>query len=148
MESHQGLTGPQRGSDHATGDDSGEAAGEGRGGAYAGDGASGRGCFVRQAITTRYAGPTNSKGSRILVRSGGGLKMTVPWNYALDIAANHAVAAETMARRQGWAGDWHGGSTPDGYAFVVAVPGYTAPCFEVRPLGDDAPSYPHVKVTA
>lgn len=81
---------------------------------------------MRQAIVTRYAGPTNHRGSRIIVRAQAG-RMTVPWDDALDVADNHRSAARAFAQRWDWAGEWMGGAMPDdtGYAFVRAV--YPAP---------------------
>lgn len=51
------------------------------------------------AVTTRYAGPTNTRGARIFARSVAGTK-TVPWNRELDTFANHEAAAVAVARAQ------------------------------------------------
>lgn len=56
----------------------------------------------RQAILTRYHGPTNTKGARISARCGAG-KIFVSYDYALDAVENHAGAAEALVIKMGWA---------------------------------------------
>jgi len=73
----------------------------------------------RQAIRTRYAGPTDTRGARIIATAQAG-RVVVPWDYALDPAENHAAACAAYANRKGWSGPWHGGQLPDGsYAWVM-----------------------------
>lgn len=59
---------------------------------------------ARQAVETSYRGPTNSRGSRIIVKAQCG-RMTVAWDHALAADENHAAAAEAFIRARGWA-DW------------------------------------------
>lgn len=80
---------------------------------------------MRQAITTRYIGPTNHRGARIRASAQVG-SVLVGWDHALDVQANHAAAAKSLADKFGWLGDehsqsMHGGALPDdrGYAFVM-----------------------------
>ncbi len=48
-----------------------------------------------QTITTQYAGPTNTKGSRVMVKSW--LKnKAVSWDYALSSEDNHKAAAQAL----------------------------------------------------
>ena len=48
-----------------------------------------------QTITTRYAGPTNTKGSRVMVKSW--LKnKAFGWDHALNSEENHKVAAQQL----------------------------------------------------
>lgn len=48
-----------------------------------------------QTITTTYAGPTNTKGSRIMVKSW--LKnKAFAWDHALNSEANHRAAAQAL----------------------------------------------------
>jgi hypothetical protein len=82
---------------------------------------------VRQAIETRFSAPTNHRGSRITVRCLA-RSMTVNWDHALGVEANHRAAAMTLVERlgwigTGWGGTWHqGGDTSgDGYVFVFAA---------------------------
>lgn len=74
---------------------------------------------MRQAIETRYAGPTNHSGARVIVRAQAG-RMTVSWDHALDVDQNHAAAAKAFAERYRWFGRWVGGgnATGTGNTFV------------------------------
>lgn len=76
----------------------------------------------RQAIETKYHGPTNTRGSRISAKADPGT-IYVPYDHALDIAENHAAAAHAYAHKYGWDkySDYYGGGTREGYVFV-AVP--------------------------
>lgn len=92
---------------------------------------------MRQAIETRYAGPTDHRGSRVLVRSQA-RRMVVPWDDALDVQGNHRAAAMAMVRKLGWGSEaeWHGGATANGagYVFVHVV----RPVEDLPPLGPAA----------
>lgn len=91
-----------------------------------------------QAIETRYAGPTNHRGARIIVRAQAG-RITVSWDHALDVDQNHLAAARAFAEKWGWEGRWRGGANAkgDGYVFVNVtrraggVEDYSA-CFDVE----------------
>jgi len=78
----------------------------------------------RTTITTKYLGPTNSRGSRVkaVTRNGygdrRGISATVSWDHALNSAENHAEAVRVLADRLGWTGTWALGHTEEG---VVAV---------------------------
>lgn len=62
-----------------------------------------------QAILTKYLGPTNYRGARIkAMASSRGPYVVMPWDYGLDQAGNHTVAAHELASQLGWLGDWHG----------------------------------------
>jgi hypothetical protein len=75
---------------------------------------------VRQAIQTKWLGPTNTRGSRVKAWCQA-KSITLSWDHALNADRNHAVAAQTLARKLGWNGVWSGGALPDsGYAFVQA----------------------------
>ena len=71
-----------------------------------------------QAITTRYFGPGNVRGSRVKATSGGGLSIALHWDDALNSVQNHALAAKTLAEKYDWHGAWAGGALADGYAWV------------------------------
>ena len=66
-----------------------------------------------QAITTKYLGPTNHNGSRILAKCQAG-RLTVPYEYGARDP--HDVAAMALIRKLGWHehGEWIGGGLPDG----------------------------------
>lgn len=72
---------------------------------------------MRQAIVTKYIGPTNHRGARIKATAFAG-SITVPYAYELGIPAAHEAAARALADKFGWVGDMVGGSTLDGYCFV------------------------------
>ena len=77
---------------------------------------------MRQSITTKYLGPTNTRGSRIVAKAQAG-KITIAWDHALDSADNHIAAAKAFASKYGWTGRWVGGALPDGlgYCFVLSI---------------------------
>lgn len=70
-----------------------------------------------QAIITRYHGPTNSRGSRIVAHCQAG-RVTHHWNYELNPQGNHRAAALELARRLGWDGIWVCGDTNNGTVWV------------------------------
>lgn len=63
-------------------------------------------------IVTKYLGPTNTRGSRI-VASVPSTRLTVSWDYRLNIEENHAAAATALARKLDWLDPTHGGNLPD-----------------------------------
>ena len=79
---------------------------------------------MRQAIQTKYAGPTETRGSRVLVRTEAGRRI-YPWDDAFDSAANHIAAAKAFAEEYGWNGSWFGGASPDGKGYVFVAASWT-----------------------
>lgn len=80
--------------------------------------------MIRQAITTKYIGPTNFKGSRVKAiwrNPSGGLTVTLNWDYALNSEENHRAAAEALMAKYGWDKkyDAYQGGLDSGYAFVL-----------------------------
>lgn len=78
-------------------------------------------------ITTKYLGPTNTKGSRIVAYSSHG-KRLVPYDPALSPRMNHHAAAVELACMNGWVSydaapttELDHGALPEdhGYAFLV-----------------------------
>jgi hypothetical protein len=72
----------------------------------------------KQAILTRYIGPTNSRKSRIKAFSRAG---SVTLNYDHDISqdANHERAAKALCDKFTWAHALTGGQLPNGdYAWI------------------------------
>lgn len=69
--------------------------------------------MARQAIVTRYHGPTNSRGARVSARAAAG-KVTIPWAHELDVERNHRRAAIALCERFGWKGQLYEGGLPDG----------------------------------
>lgn len=68
---------------------------------------------MRQAIVTKYIGPTNSRGARVKATAQAG-SVTVPWDYSLSVDDNHARTALRLADKFGWRGRWIAGALPDG----------------------------------
>lgn len=69
----------------------------------------------RQAILTRYHGPTNHRGTRISATAQAG-RISVSYDYALNSGDNHAAAAKHLAEQFGWNdfdGEWIGGQLPN-----------------------------------
>lgn len=79
------------------------------------------------AILTKYLGPTNYRGARIKAYTESGITETVYWDHAKTIEENHTAAAEALAEKMTWAGEWVGGGTVLGYAFVNSTA-----CFQAR----------------
>ena len=84
---------------------------------------------MRQAIVTKYIGPTNVRGSRVKATADAG-SLTLGWDHALDSEANHHRAARALAEKYGWSGDWVGGGLPRnaGGNCYVNVPTYSDSC--------------------
>jgi hypothetical protein len=75
-----------------------------------------------QAIRTRYHGPTNTRGSRIIAKCEGG-SVTMPYNHALNLDGNHAAAARLLLQRMGWANQYAGGCFEHDYYWSPIVDG-------------------------
>lgn len=75
---------------------------------------------MAQAIITKFVGPTNTRGARIIAKTGGGLnKETVSWNYEAGVEDNHREAAQHLMETMGWTGELIGGGLVEGYAWVI-----------------------------
>lgn len=55
-----------------------------------------------RSITTKYMGPTNTRGSKIKATASSGKSLTVSYDYELDASGNHDEAAKALARKLGW----------------------------------------------
>ena len=82
-----------------------------------------------QAITTRFHGPTNTRGSRYTASCETG-RLTVEADHTLGSEDNHVRVARLLITKLGWFHDetrgdrygrWFSGGTRDGYVFVCAV---------------------------
>jgi hypothetical protein len=56
---------------------------------------------IRQAIITKYLGPTNYHCSRVKAKCQAG-SVIVSWDSNLDINENYTAAATLLAQRLGW----------------------------------------------
>jgi hypothetical protein len=90
-----------------------------------------------QAITTKFLGPTNNRGSRVKATCEAG-SVTVGWDYGAgngtglsDVEANHDRAALALIRKMGWDGSWVRGGMRNGNVYVcikrAAHVGYKTP---------------------
>jgi len=81
-----------------------------------------------KAIETKYLGPTNTKGTRISVKAEGLKSKQYSWDYRLGVYDNYLQAATNYANELGWINDsvLVGGSTPNGYTFVMVGKGWAA----------------------
>lgn len=88
-------------------------------------------------IHTKFIGPTNYRGSRIKASAqshtrGQPVSVTLSWDYALQPAAgNHRAAAQVLATREGWAGEWRCVEDVDGGTVFIRTSethdGFTVP---------------------
>jgi hypothetical protein len=74
---------------------------------------------MRQAIVTKYFGPTNSRGARIRAKCRAATKY-YPYRHELSAEENHEDAAWKLKTKMNWDGRLDGGAMPDGtgYCFV------------------------------
>ena len=54
-----------------------------------------------QVIKTKYFGPSNVRGSRIIASCYAG-RITMSYKYALNISENHREACEALRDKLGW----------------------------------------------
>lgn len=73
-------------------------------------------------ITTKYLGPTNTKGARVVASSKGPnqtYRRVIGWDYELEAEANHTQAARALADSIGVSHrDFVRASTANGFVFV------------------------------
>lgn len=85
-----------------------------------------------QAITTKYIGPANVKGSRVKASAAAG-SLTLEWDDRLNSDNNHKRAAEAFARKFNWTGTWVCGHLPDGaVVWVSADSNFAADSFTIK----------------
>lgn len=73
-----------------------------------------------KAISTRYKGPTDTKGARIVATDSDNNRVTISYPYELSGEDVHRKAAEALCAKMGWTGKLIGGGTKQGYVFVFA----------------------------
>ena len=72
-------------------------------------------------ITTKYRGPTNTLGSRIIASKEKGVKLSLPLDCSLSNYENHVNAARALAIKLGYKGRLVVGEHAQGYVFVCAT---------------------------
>ncbi len=70
------------------------------------------------AITTKYLGPTDTRGPRIRASTSLGQSVMISFPYELSGEAVHRKAAEALCAKLGWTGRMVGGGIKGGYVFV------------------------------
>ena len=71
-----------------------------------------------QAVQTKYLGPSNSHGSRIIAKCAT-KRIIVARDYSTNIEDDHRRVARKLILQMGWTGRWIQGCLPDEtYAFV------------------------------
>ena len=71
---------------------------------------------MRQAIETKFLGPTNLRGARVKATAQAG-SVIISWDDALGVDENHYAAAMALANKYGWNSKgvkWYGGGSPGG----------------------------------
>lgn len=74
-----------------------------------------------QAITTKYLGPTDRRGSRVKASCLAG-HLTLEWDDRFNSDQNHAMAAMALAKKLDWTGNrykFHDGVTAGGEHIFV-----------------------------
>lgn len=76
-----------------------------------------------KAITTKYHGPSNTRGARISASDMDGNRATIDYPYDLSGEACHKAAADQLCAKQGWMGadTLVGGAIKGGYVFVFVT---------------------------
>jgi hypothetical protein len=71
-----------------------------------------------KAITTKYHGPSNIKGSRYSASDCDGNRVILSANDALDSDANHMAAVKALCVKMKWQGELLGGWAANGMVWV------------------------------
>lgn len=102
---------------------------------------------MAKAIVTKYVGPTDFRGSRIVARAEGVPSLSVGYDSALNSEENHAVAAAKICAKYDWSGELVSGGLPNGDTVHVFAP--RAPRAALQQIADgnvmsDKPGYSHL----
>jgi hypothetical protein len=71
-----------------------------------------------KAILTKYQGPTNYKGARIVAIEPDGKRVTIQYPYGLNPAEAHQAAAVELCKKLGWGGKLVTGALKHDYVHV------------------------------
>lgn len=75
--------------------------------------------WTRQAIRTRFHGPTNTMGTRVSAAWSGG-RIYWDWRYGLSPEENHRAAAQALSEKLNWGAVVDGGSFDNDYYWLTA----------------------------
>lgn len=99
------------------------------------------------SIITKFLGPTNSRGARVVAQvsdygssgqkaaaaDGKPGRKVMHWEDGANVEDNHKLAAFDLALALGWSGEWIGGEAPGGAGYVFVRKGgcnFTVPAAE------------------
>lgn len=71
-----------------------------------------------KAISTKYRGPTDTRGGRIIASDSDNNRVTIPYPHELNSDDAHRKAAEALREKMGWTGELIEGGTKGGSVFV------------------------------
>jgi hypothetical protein len=71
-----------------------------------------------KAITTKYFGPTNTRGSKFKAFDCDKNSVTLSYDYSLNSEGNHRKAAIALAEKMNWHGTLMGGHIDKGMVWV------------------------------
>lgn len=71
-----------------------------------------------KAIRTKYLGPTDRRGARIVASDEDGNRCIIGYPHELSGEAVHRKAADALCAKMGWTGNLTGGALRNGYVFV------------------------------
>jgi hypothetical protein len=74
-----------------------------------------------KAITTKYHGATDTRGSRLSATDSDGNRVSIPYPHEFSGEECHLQAAFALCRKMDWTGELYGGATKGGCVFVWAV---------------------------
>ena len=75
-----------------------------------------------KAILTKYMGPTESRGSRVVAYTTD-QRVSIPYDSSLDDYEVYEKAAHALMRKMGWSGRIVGGSYKNNWIFVFVPSG-------------------------
>lgn len=87
-----------------------------------------------KAILTKYVGPTNTRGSRIVVTDGD-TRMLVNYDDGKRSEETHADAVVAFCERLGWSGELIQGGLKNGYVHVFTGRGARSEFTRVKEAG-------------
>ena len=71
-----------------------------------------------KAITTKFHGPTNTRGSRISATDEDGNRVTVSVDHALNTDSRYDAAAIALCQKMGWSGPLMRGGLKHGNVYT------------------------------
>lgn len=77
-----------------------------------------------QTITTKYAGPTDHRGSRIVATSASGHRISISYDSSLNSEDAHKKGAIALREKLGWSKPMVGGHTKEGMVWVFDTGDY------------------------